>query len=312
MSRFFGAAVRFLTYPLRLAIVRFPRGHFLRNVSIYLLKKLRSHAWLEGAGVFSPLDAPQIQLEASDSLVIRKTYWLGVQGYEGILGTVWMRLCAQSRNVLEVGGNIGLYSCLGGKTCVDRYTVLEPIPEIAAQIRRNLTLNGLAHVELIEAAATPHAVQAQVQMQIPDEGVALPLGAQLVSGSEVAGRRADRTLCVNGLPFRELVRHRDLIKIDAEGIEYGLLHSATAELSETRPTLLVEVLPDSEKLAELIAELARQWNYRIYVVPAYRSDQPVEIPWSKFHAKVPGQYFSMDVVLTGSSLQDSILGGGGP
>jgi FkbM family methyltransferase len=231
-------------------------------------------------------------------MVMRAIYWYGVQGYEGVLATLWERLSARSASILEVGGNVGLYAVLGGRFAKGRYTVLEPLPQVAEQVRINLRLNDIQGVEVLEAAAIPMAEEQAVRLNVPDEAAAMPVGAHLVVGSEVTGRSSGRVVSVQGLPFARLAMGRDLIKIDAEGIEAVLLEAAREAIQQTRPTLVIEVLPEAVQLASLLRDLAMRMGYRLYAVPAYGSDVPVQVSADLFDSLVPGRHRSKDVILT--------------
>src|SRR5262249_30275253 len=153
-----------------------------------------------------------------DSMVMDAVFWFGVQGYEGILATTWQRLCARSRRVIEIGGNVGLFSVLGGTAMTEwRYTVVEPLPELAGITRANRARNRIGRVEVLEAAAVPDST-GEVTLNVPNEGRQAPVGAYLASSSEIAPRSLNRTIKVRAVRFAELAQDADLIKIDAEGI----------------------------------------------------------------------------------------------
>ena len=294
VSRF----VRDAFLPLRWAVTALPRGSFLRSACVPPVKWASSRrAFLEGLSEVRPLDRPDISFEATDSMVVDDVYWFGVQGYEGVLADLWSRLCAEASSVLEIGANIGFYSVIGGKASRGRYTAVEPLPEVAAVLRANLRRNGLDRTEVLEGAAIQDATRRRVTLNVPDEQRAAPVGAHLTTDSEVAQRSSLRTITVDGFPMRELAEGRDVIKIDAEGIEHALLTSVMPLLVESRPTLVLEVLPESDHLAAVICELARAAEYAIHVVPGYGSDQVVAIAPDRFNAHTPGQYKSKDVIL---------------
>src|SRR5690606_30076722 len=142
-------------------------------------------------------------------------------------------------------------------------------PENVAVLRRNLARNGVQGCRVLEAAAIPGDVAKPVLIDIPEEGRDAPVGASLAAGSEVTGRRLLRTIEVEGLPFRELIDGCDLIKVDAEGVEAELIESAFDTLASSRPTMIVEVLPESRNLAAVLTRLAKAADYRITIVPAY-------------------------------------------
>ncbi len=245
-----------------------------------------------------PIDRASLVFRSTDSMVMDAVYWSGVQGYEGIVATVWATLCRRAQSVLEVGGNVGLFTVIGANASGASYTVLEPVPRNVAVLRENLGLNGLNRVEVLHAAAIPGAAPAEVTLNIPDEGRDAPVGAHLTEGVEVEGRSSSNRIRVAGLPFRDLLAGRDLLKIDAEGIEAELLESARDIILAHRPTMVVEVLPEATRLAALIAELATAAGYLIHVVPEWGSETIVTVAARDFTASSPGQYHSKDVVLS--------------
>jgi FkbM family methyltransferase len=226
-----------------------------------------------------------------------------VQGYEGRLGSLWPELCADAANVLEVGGNIGLFSVLGASACRGRYTVVEPLPQIADVLRGNLARNALDRVEVLQTAVIPDREPRKVSLNVPSEAHALPVGAHLDQGVEVTGRGSDRHLLVDGLPVATLAAGRDLIKIDAEGIEAELLLAARPVLDATRPTLVIEVLPEAVRLGDALRGIALDWGATINVVPAYGSDTIVPVAAAEFDSSVPGRYNSKDIVLAPRALR---------
>jgi FkbM family methyltransferase len=286
----------------RTLAARLPRGNPVRNALVLTLKRA-ARAWRgQMAGSIDsvqPPDWPGISFEPTDSMVMEIVYWFGVRGYEGTVPKVWVSLCRRADGILEIGGNVGLFSVIGAGAATCPYTVVEPLPEIAAVLRANLRRNGLQdRVAVRQAAVIPHAPARDVVLNIPSENRAAPVGAHLVEGVEVSGRSTDRRLTVPGIPIRDLLAGRTLIKIDAEGIEAELVTAAWDMLLHDRPDLLIEVLPEARHLGEVLARLAQAAGYRVFALPEYGRDSIVEVDPAHFTADVPGRYHAKDVVLT--------------
>jgi FkbM family methyltransferase len=291
-------------FPMRWAVAKLPRRSLLRSACVPILKAVSQRPrLLASLPEIRPIDCPDISFGVVNSWVLNDVYWFGVQGYEGIVAEVWARLCRDATGVLEIGGNVGLYSVIGGRVARGRYTVVEPLPEVAAMLRSNLRRNEVGRVQVLEGAAIPEAAARRVRLTVPDEGAAAPTGAYLASSSEIAPRRSIREVETEGFPFSELVRDRDLIKIDAEGIEHALLLSAMPILLANRPTIIVEVLPDSTKLAAVISELAAKAGYAISILPEYGDDTIIPVPVEDFTAALPQRFHSKDVMLTPEPLR---------
>jgi FkbM family methyltransferase len=286
--------------PLRQAILSKPRRHPARIASTLVLKRAAAayrHHLAEQMEAVVPLDMPDLSFTPTDSMVMDEVFWFGVRGYEGVVARTWVALCARASSVLEVGGNVGLFAVIGGRATAGAYTVVEPVPAIAAILRGNLARNGVDRVEVLEAAAVPGPAR-PVRLNIPDERHALPVGAHLDEGSEVSGRSSRTVLEVRGVPIAELAEGRDLIKIDAEGIEAALLSEIRPMLAARRPTLLIEVLPDSARLGALLREIAVDCGYGIYALPEYGRDDVVAIDPAAFSSASPAGFNAKDVVLS--------------
>ena len=289
---------------LRWGAVRFPRGSIVRTACVAAIKVLRGkprvpHSITE----VRPLDRPGISFEAADSMVMDAIYWFGVQGYEGRMADVWETLCSTAKCIVEVGANVGLFTVSGGLATRGSYVAVEPVPEIADLLNRNIARNGLAgKIEVRQAAAIAASIESPVEINVPNEGRGAPVGAHLMERSEVSGRSRLRVIKVPGLPFKDLIEQADLIKIDAEGIEAELLQSGKDRIVRNRPTIVVELLPESNRLAALVRELASTCGYTINVIPAFGSDEIVIVAPDRFDASTPQKYNSKDVVLSSGPL----------
>ena len=292
-------------YPFRYAAAKFRRGNPIRKASIGTIKALRKTSNSIPASTIEirPLDAPHLSFAATNSMVMEAVYWFGIRGYEGIVSELWKVLCSQSKSVLEVGANVGLFSVLGAHERPVRYTAVEPLPNISKVLRENLARNQLGFVEVLEGAAVPSDERGLVQISVPDEGYDAPVGSHLLGGVELTERSQMKIIDVKAYPISTLVEGRDLIKMDAEGIEAQLLRGAWHHILAGKPTLLIEVLPNAENLATILKELARTVGYNLFVIPEYGSEKLVPVDPQAFSATLPQQHNSKDVLLTLSSLR---------
>jgi hypothetical protein len=62
------------------------------------------------------------------------------------------------------------------------------------------------------------------------------------------------------------------------------------------------VLPESEKLAALIADIAAKNGYTINIVPAYGSEEIKIVLHADFTSSLPARLKSKDIVLSRTSL----------
>lgn len=127
--------------------------------------------------------------------------------------------------MIDGGANIGLVSLLfsGWVGPSGRVLSFEPTPAAAAQLRKNLELNGVGNVELVEAALAGSDEPADL---IVDMDVSNQLMRGAVAGHEIARVAATRLDDVAGDEAFALA------KLDLEGAELEALDGAR-ELLET-------------------------------------------------------------------------------
>ena len=125
--------------PLRYGAVFFRRGSLPRKVCVALLKAVaRSYHLAKIVPEIRPFDDSTVSFRSVDSMVMDAVYWFGIQGYKGKVADVWISLCENSRSILEIGGNVGLFTVIGARATRGTYTVVEPVPEVTAILRDNL------------------------------------------------------------------------------------------------------------------------------------------------------------------------------
>lgn len=176
----------------------------------------------------------------------------------------YVRRCAPTGGtVVDVGANIGVYS-LEGSLAVGpsgRVIALEAAPPHVDALRRNLQLNAMGNVSVVEVAVGEVPGEATLGLR---KGANLGMFTVAPGGGEeayrVEVRRLDDVLQDLG------VRDVDLIKMDIEGSEFRALRGASRTLAQCKPTLLVELNDDAlERCGSSTGEvkrLLREAGYR--------------------------------------------------
>jgi FkbM family methyltransferase len=231
-----------------------------------------------------------LHLANDGSWISRRLYWLGEAGYEPIVADLWRECCRHSTSVLEIGANIGYMTTQGATAAPEvKYCAVEPNPEAIASIRRNLSLNGLRNVAIVEAAVVGKSDCPTLALCIDtNDPHRAPAGARLgiVSGPTNSDRVID-------VPVREaatLIDGVDALKIDAEGAELDILSSIQQQLGAQRTLILIEVLDRMPKLRTFLADFAARFNYVIAIatnpLTTIRPDSLPGTPlWSKFKTR---------------------------
>jgi FkbM family methyltransferase len=128
--------------------------------------------------------------------------------------------------VLDCGANLGLASLYFKRRHPDaRITAFEPDPVIAPLLRRNLTHNGGADIEVVEAAVWTARDRLTFFSDQADAGA-------LAAAAAPDARRDRSTITVDSIRLREWLEREDvdLLKLDIEGAELAVLHDVESTL----------------------------------------------------------------------------------
>lgn len=148
-----------------------------------------------------------LDLFGIDELIIFAFYWTNSGRY---------------KKTLDMGANIGLHSIMMSR-CGFQVTCFEPDPHHFSLLTRNLRENRVDNVSPVNAA---------VSIEQGTMEFVRVLGN--TTGSHLAGSKSNlygeiERFPVNVLPFAELIKGADFVKLDVEGHEKVILTSTTAE-----------------------------------------------------------------------------------
>jgi FkbM family methyltransferase len=208
------------------------------QVTGYLYDKVFRFGYGEG-DVTTRFRSLSVTLPARDVTVAP-----GVIGgfYERIELDLFERLAAASRVIVDVGGNVGLYACLGAGRMPPggRLIVFEPVRGNLRYLERNLEQNHVQGVR-VEALAVGEA----------DGEATIYLVPRSVGTHSMSARNAEGSAHGVVVPMVSLdsyltgrrVAAVDVVKVDVEGYEGFVLRGARATLRRSRPALLLAFSP---------------------------------------------------------------------
>ncbi|MBI3513296.1 MAG: FkbM family methyltransferase [Proteobacteria bacterium] len=199
--------------------------------------------------------------------------------------------------VVEAGANLGALTVPIAKAVGPSGKVIayEPQPVIAALLRRNVSQNGLAQVEVREAALG----SAAGSLRVPE------MDYRAVENFGGLSLSADRgsAVPVETIDALKLAR-LDLIKADVEGMEIEVLEGAAATIARLRPILYVENNRD-DRSKRLIATILG-FGYRAwwYAAPLFNPDNHVKQPHNVF-----GDTISINMFCFPQERETAVVGG---
>jgi len=253
---------------------------------------------------FPVVDNPEVRFTRVDSFIAERAYWFGERfGYEPGGIHCWREFCRTSKNILELGANIGYYTVHGARAApTARYVAVEPHPGCAETCRRNLQINNINSVTVVEAAAVNEVTFQSLDLLLPgghDHYAEAPCTG-FVGRNEL--HRDDfndpsyKTVAVPAVELRSLIGGVDLLKLDVEGQEYDLLFSVLAEVTSLRPTIFLELLDETPKLRSLIVDFCNNLGFRCFT-PTLSGLVPIPT-WEIESSSVQARSNTRDVVLS--------------
>lgn len=127
----------------------------------------------------------------------------------------------------DAGANAGLFAMsaakkIGGKGVF----AFEPCSSTCELLRRNLALNGLPEVHVVQQALGDLTGEAVLQINAPGRDGLNTLGKAVHSESRVIGREAVIVTTVDGFIHKHNLPRVDVMKVDIEGAELMLFRGA--------------------------------------------------------------------------------------
>ena len=158
--------------------------------------------------------------------------------------TLFQRLVRVSNTVLDAGGNIGIYACVGAKQLPpgSRLVTFEPVPQNQAYLRRNLEQNQVeSSVTVVDSALGAEAGSVTIHLAAGSTG-AHSVSADTVGAGSTGSVTVPMTTIDDFLADHDF-GSVDVIKVDVEGFDVAVLRGGAKTLREHMPTLFVEYAP---------------------------------------------------------------------
>ena len=182
----------------------------------------------------------------SDSILLKKIFWLGLESYENRLPILYRKL-SFNKSVLEIGANLGFYTCIGGKVA-KKYYCYEPIKKNFRELKKNLNLNSLNNVKAFNFAVTDNKNDF-VSLYTPNEDRSdITTGASLLAIS----KKYEKCKAINIVKLINKTKPQ-LIKMDIEGYEYDLLLKFKNYVKQKKPVIICEL--NNPKSVNLLLDL---------------------------------------------------------
>ncbi len=208
-------------------------------------------------------------LEKSE--ILKKIFWMGVEGYEPETTRLFYILAKKSRIILDIGSYIGYYTLISSKSNpFAQIHSFEPFPDSIELQKHFIDINACKNITVHNVAIGSHTGVAT--FYVPDKSLSkLPNIGSLINRFQQGETFSDRscytirTKCISldGFICQSNIENLDLVKIDTEETEIDVLLSGRESIRSYKPDIILEII-SRNKSARRIIGLLKDFGYKFY------------------------------------------------
>jgi FkbM family methyltransferase len=190
--------------------------------------------------------------------------------YEKPETDMWVKLCKNSRIIVDIGANVGYYSILAAKSTRDRNNIIyafEPVKHTFSSLKKNIGLNNLSTIKPFNLALSEEEGQLQIHVNAKENWGLSSVHRQM---DELGSIELSNAVNFDSF-YNKMDSHSiDLIKIDVEGHELHILKGMEKSIDKYKPIVLVEVndtvLKHTSTTKEDIYDYFWRRDYSSYII----------------------------------------------
>lgn len=246
---------------------------FLRNIIVSFLrllnfKKEKYYSDLHYKGTFTTKisSGMTFKMISSGGTLENKIFWYGIKGHEPESITPWMYFSKQSKTIVDIGANVGIYSIVSATLNPDALVIsFEPSETIFNKLLHNFKLNNFNNVKANKIGVSDTTgTLLFYDIDAPDHTSA-SFSADKIKNIDPSAKLIEHQVDV--ITLDDYIKQNnivkiDLIKIDVELFEKQVLDGAVNCLKHHRPVVFFEVLTD--EVANTLQPVFTSLNYSLF------------------------------------------------
>ncbi len=190
--------------------------------------------------------------------------------FEGHIAELFEYLVRPGDNCIDVGANVGIHAIRLAKLVGTRGNVIaiEADEELANRTRKNIALNCLGNLRLIQAAASDRSGDSVV-LHRPGDLDTRKLSGSVIPHSTLTGS----SVMVDTVAIDDIADSPvNLMKIDVEGYEMPVIRGASRVIDEHSPSVIFEYAPHLlDSASESPFEHLKECGYCLFEIRAMRN-----------------------------------------
>jgi FkbM family methyltransferase len=202
-------------------------------------------------------------------------FWAGItNGWEKESLKLWIELCKDSKVILDIGANTGVYSLVAKAVNSEaEIYAFEPVNRVFSKLKQNIDLNNY-NINAYEIAISDKDGKAIIYDTSTEHIYSVTVNKNLASVNTVVTETEIKTITLNTFIKQNNIESVDLIKIDVETHEPEVLDGFSDYLGKFRPTLLIEIL--NSEVGERVGRILNNLDYLYFNIDERGSVRRVE------------------------------------
>jgi FkbM family methyltransferase len=237
------------------------------DVTAYMYKKLAKnmHRGQEATSLFR---GTNLVLPLKDATIVPSI--LG--GYfEEVELSIFENMLSDVRHFFDVGANIGVYTVIAGVKGVPegiKIHAFEPVPENARYFMRNITLNALSNISLVQKAVGDKP--GRLKLLLAPDSIATHSPSIKHTKGDINDSVEVDLITIDKYNKKKKIPV-DLLKIDVEGYDEKVIRGAQETISLYKPTVFIEFDPDVINQCDgdpefLIDSLVKVYGRNVFII----------------------------------------------
>ena len=229
-----------------------------RRFGLFTSERYYRHVPYRGLVKIEVTPGHSFRIVARGGHIENSLYWEGTYEHEAATMRRWTELACDSKVVLDIGANSGVFALAAAAMGATQVHAFEPLPRVYEILRENFAANSFPSVNAWQYAISDNPGEAELFDPGGDAPTSASLSSQFSHSHFCDGLSTIRVpvTSVDVFCAERGIGQVDLIKIDVEGHEEFALRGMVQTVSRCRPVIVMEVLDEYDsQLRSVVSKL---------------------------------------------------------
>lgn len=192
-------------------------------------------------------------------------FWFGLKGWEPESINLWVKLSRESKTILDIGANTGIYSLISAAVAPSAVIYsFEPVDRIYDKFQKNISINKFSSIHPEKIALSDKNGFTILYDFVGDIPLNATLNSSWHSDSKARVEKKIETKRLDNFIEENHILNIDLMKIDVELHEPQVLRGMGKYLEKFKPAILIEIF--NEEMWNQLQEIIKDLNYQVFYI----------------------------------------------